>query len=114
MIVLALAVLVGISRVAVGAHWPADVLAGAFIGWASVLCAGSLCRAWTFGAATHWHAGLCLIVFACAVNLLVVYETGYPEARILEITVACLGILMYFFNMSQRLQSDYATQPRSD
>lgn len=36
-IVFVLAVLVGISRLAVGAHWPVDVLAGACVGWSDLM-----------------------------------------------------------------------------
>ncbi len=48
-LLLALACLVALSRLAVGAHWPLDVLAGAALGW---LCGGAglhLARRWRWG-----------------------------------------------------------------
>ncbi|WP_220765376.1 MULTISPECIES: phosphatase PAP2 family protein [unclassified Shewanella] len=39
-----LATIVGLSRIAVGAHWPIDVALGAIIGWSSIYVAAYLCR----------------------------------------------------------------------
>lgn len=47
--VLALAVMVGLSRIGVGVHWPVDVLSGAALGW---LCAGA-----GLAAAARWPWG---------------------------------------------------------
>ena len=44
--VLSLATAVGISRVAVGAHWPVDVLAGAACGWMAGLSGAAASRRW--------------------------------------------------------------------
>lgn len=41
-----LAVLVGISRIAVGAHWPFDVLAGACVGWLAGLNGAYIAHRW--------------------------------------------------------------------
>src|SRR3569833_1419604 len=40
---------VGRSRMAVGVHWPVDVLAGAAVGWASACGALVLARRWRWG-----------------------------------------------------------------
>jgi len=45
-IVFVLAVLVGISRLAVGAHWPVDVLAGACVGWLVGLNGAYIAHRW--------------------------------------------------------------------
>ena len=45
-IVISVACGVGISRVAVGAHWPVDVLAGAGVGWVAGLSGAAASRRW--------------------------------------------------------------------
>ena len=44
--VLLLAFLVGVSRMAVGAHWPFDVLAGACVGWLAGLNGAYIAQRW--------------------------------------------------------------------
>lgn len=46
---LVLAALVALSRVAVGAHWPLDVLVGAALGWACATAALHLAARWCWG-----------------------------------------------------------------
>jgi membrane-associated phospholipid phosphatase len=41
-----IAVLVGISRIAVGAHWPFDVIAGACVGWLAGLNGAYIAHRW--------------------------------------------------------------------
>ncbi|MDE1941649.1 MAG: phosphatase PAP2 family protein [Betaproteobacteria bacterium] len=48
--VLLLAVLVGLSRIGVGVHWPVDVLAGAALGWLSAAAGLALASRWPWGA----------------------------------------------------------------
>jgi membrane-associated phospholipid phosphatase len=93
---LILAMGVGFSRMAVGAHWPADVLAGAALGW---VC-GTFTRAWgdqwlqrqsperqdrTLRALT-W---VCLVLCAVAYRI----DTLYPLAREFQMILACAGLL---------------------
>jgi undecaprenyl-diphosphatase len=44
---LAAATLIGLSRIALGMHYPSDVLAGAAVGWAAALLVTTLGRPWT-------------------------------------------------------------------
>jgi len=39
-----LAVIVGLSRISVGAHWPIDIALGAIIGWSSIYAASFICK----------------------------------------------------------------------
>ncbi len=43
---LAAATLIGLSRIALGVHYPTDVLAGAVVGWAAALLVTTLGRPW--------------------------------------------------------------------
>jgi membrane-associated phospholipid phosphatase len=93
---LILAMGVGFSRMAVGAHWPADVLAGAALGW---VC-GTFTRAW----GDQWLqrqsperqdrtlralAWVCLVLCAVAYRI----DTLYPLAREFQMILACAGLL---------------------
>jgi len=93
---LLLAALVGISRIAVGAHWPADVLAGAAGGWLAGLAGTALAQRWQV---LH-HPALCrtvqAILIAGAVWLFTGYDSHYPDARRLEQAAAFAGIVLFF------------------
>ena len=58
----AAAALVALSRIAVGAHWPLDVLTGAAGGWLAPAVAGSLLAA---AAATLFALGVPLLLTPC-------------------------------------------------
>ncbi|MDP2155357.1 MAG: phosphatase PAP2 family protein, partial [Sulfuricella sp.] len=81
---LAAALLVGLSRIAVGVHWPLDVLGGAFGGWLSAVLGTLLAQHWRWGVSRSgkWVLGLALA--ACALALLISPDTSYPEAIMLQ------------------------------
>ena len=83
-----LAALVGFSRIAVGAHWPVDVLAGALIGTAGGWLGLRLSRhfRWGLGIGAHWTL---LGIAVIAVATLPFDGQGYPDTWPWRI-VACL------------------------
>lgn len=105
--VLALACLIGLSRIAVGAHWPLDVLGGAVL--------GSLCgfsgwqvakwlhqRRWTQTVIySSCQAGIILLVSAS----LFATQTGYPNAAIWQMVTATLGIVVSLYSLLLLLKS---------
>jgi membrane-associated phospholipid phosphatase len=77
---IAVAVMVGISRCAVGVHWPLDVLGGAFGGWLAAALGLKAAPHIPFGLrpATQWVISAALA--GCAAALLVGYPNDYPQA----------------------------------
>lgn len=89
--VFGVAALVALSRIAVGAHWPLDVLVGASGGW---LC-GS-CGVWLSGRLSFWQKpggvrAMAAIALGASLALLFV-DLGYPLAHLWQTCLAAWGI----------------------
>ncbi|MDD2990321.1 MAG: phosphatase PAP2 family protein [Zoogloea sp.] len=91
LVLLSLAALIGLSRIAVGAHWPLDVLVGAAGGW----LAGSL-GVWLSGRLRFWDrpGGVrAMAAVAVATSLAMIFvDLGYPQAHLYQIGLAAWGI----------------------
>ncbi len=96
---ISLATAVGISRVAVGAHWPVDVLAGAACGWLAGLSGAAASRRWPSlwrGAVSqHW---LMVVLIGVAASLLwrpVDYPLGAPVVWLSVATVVATATVWW-------------------
>lgn len=89
-LLIAFACLVGLSRVAVSAHWPMDVLGGAFGGWLAA-CLGWVWSArWRWGRGLTGQAALAVLLLVAAVYLLLGYDARYHSADALKGLIAVL------------------------
>ncbi len=91
LVALPAAVLIILSRLAVGAHWPLDLLVGAAGGWAC----GAL-GVWLSGRLRFWERPggvrvMATIVLATSLSLLFI-KLGYPDARLYQIGLGAWGI----------------------
>ena len=86
------ALLVGLSRIVVGVHWPQDVLAGIATGWISAVLGIFLADKLSWGTRLSVQRPFALILFGVVLTLLFRDWGDYPDARLLEIVLA-LAIL---------------------
>ena len=105
--VLALASAIGLSRIAVGAHWPLDVLGGALLGTACGWGGWQTAR-WLHQ--KRWaqtviysscQAGIILLVSAS----LFATQMGYPDAIIWQMLAATFGIVISLYSLLLLLKS---------
>lgn len=84
--------LVALSRVLVGAHWPIDVLVGSALGITSAQVGVfiALNRSWTKRVTTHIAV---LLLLSYAAFVLLQHDGGYPLARWFAICLASAAIL---------------------
>ena len=80
-----------LSRIAVGAHWPSDVLAGAGLGLLAGVAGTRMSLRWRFWSRPVTQAWMALIVLSCAVVLARI-DLGYPLARPLQLVLAAVGL----------------------
>jgi len=89
---LPVAMLVAFSRIAVGAHWPLDLLAGAAGGWATAAIGCALSARWRFWENVHGQRILAGIVFLCALSFFF-ENTGYPRGIWMQYLLCAVGLV---------------------
>jgi membrane-associated phospholipid phosphatase len=70
-----------VPAMAVGIHWPLDVVAGALAGWLGVMLSVWLGQRWPLGLRLSVQRALALLLAVAALFTLWNYDGGYPLAR---------------------------------
>jgi membrane-associated phospholipid phosphatase len=112
---LVLAVLVSLSRVMVGVHWPLDLLAGMLCGWLAAWCGLALYARWRWKTSGigGFAAGIVLLVLAGA--LLVSRHIGIPAVLPLQRTLGFVCLIWGAWEMLQMLpQLQLRGDPKGD
>ncbi len=108
-LLLMIAVLVGLSRVAVGVHWPVDVAAGLTIGALAAWVGGRLAARWP-GPATHAGVHIAAVSIAALLALRLLFDDGgYHQAALM---LRLLGLAAIMSALSQYLLSPLALDRR--
>lgn len=89
--ILAGAVLIAFSRIAVGAHWPLDVLVGACGGWLIGAFGYVLTMRWRFWERRGGVRVMATIALGSSLALLFI-DLGYPSVHLYQIGLAAWGI----------------------
>lgn len=90
---LAWALLGAFSRVAVGAHWPLDVLVGSAGGMLIAILTVWLCQRFAFLRASGWHYTSAVLLTIAAVYL-PFFDSRYPNTLALAIVLALLALAL--------------------
>ena len=94
-LLLPLVLLVGLSRMAVGAHWPMDVMGGWEIGILIAMLSHFLSDRWQLGTRTGVQFGIVLLSIGCAVGLFWI-EPQMQQALVLRWIFGGVGLASGF------------------
>lgn len=83
-IAITIAVVVGLSRVGVGAHWPADVAGGAIVGWVSGIFGVKLAHRWPFGIQRGAQIAWGAILLGCIAAILLRPDPIIESTRVFQ------------------------------
>ncbi|MCP5335916.1 MAG: phosphatase PAP2 family protein [Oceanospirillaceae bacterium] len=100
-LVLAGAIVAALSRIAVGVHWPVDILVGGAIGWPiGFLSARYFARREYFNYAKRW---LVFVAGYLASLLLLFYNSELPYVAPLQMALAVAGLFCCMYYISFRI-----------
>jgi len=85
------ALLIAFSRIAVGAHWPADIAAGAAGGWVSGALGVMIVARWRFWNSVNGVRVMALVSIGIGLSLALI-DLGYPLALPLQWVAAIVAI----------------------
>jgi membrane-associated phospholipid phosphatase len=94
---LLIAVLVALSRCAVGVHWPLDIVGGALGGWLSALTGLWVAERWHWGVTRVGRTIIALLPLIAATTLVIGYDAGYSQTAwfLRWVGVICLLLAAY-------------------
>ena len=95
-LMLSLAMLVGLSRIACGVHWPQDVLGGMLGGWLSALAGIALARRWQAGLNVWFQRVLAVLATLMAVWVMFYYDSGLPGTGAFQFIISAVCLALSF------------------
>lgn len=111
-LLLSLAVIVGLSRVSVGAHWPLDIALGAIIGWSSIYAASLICKTSIKSSSAQLILLMTLLVLLASLQM--INSSEFPQQPIVEhlqkfyLIVAALCLYVRYFFWPHQLSNAIA------
>ena len=102
--------LVAISRVAVGAHWPVDILGGSILGWIAGGLGYLIARSVRHGEHRLTRLLFQFILLGCAISIFFYDVTRYPEAYWFVRAIALVSIGVVLIGLYRELKRPPRTQ----